>query len=99
MKANHYSKYSCFAVNISIIIISKGIISISQLRNGGLRLLVENKSIAERFIKTKELAGVCKITAKYHENLNFTKGTHLAPYLNDIPEKEIVEELSWCTNF
>lgn len=88
------SHYSCFAVNKSFQIISKGIISISELRDGSLLLLLESKAVAEKFIKCKELTGICSINAKYQENLNSTKGTVFAPYLNNIPENEIVEELA-----
>ncbi|XP_053967945.1 uncharacterized protein LOC128869418 [Anastrepha ludens] len=87
------SAYSCFAVHRGLNAISKEIISISNLRDGNLLLLVKTKSIAERFIKTNNLAGICQITCKLHEQLNYVKGTIFAPCLNNIPENEIVEEL------
>lgn len=88
------SSYSCFAVHRAIQIISKDITSISQLRDGSLLLLVNNKQTADKFLNSKELFGLCKIKCKLHENLNCTKGTIYAPYLNDIPDEEIISELS-----
>lgn len=88
------SAFSCFAVNRAIELISKDITSISQLRDGNLLLLVNNKQTAEKFIQSKELIGLCTIQCKLHENLNCTKGTIYAPYLNDIPDDEIIRELS-----
>lgn len=49
---------------------------------------------AKKFLESKELLGICKITCKLHENLNYIKGTVFAPCLNNIPEKEIINELS-----
>lgn len=88
------SSYSCFAVNRAILMISKDITSISQLRDGNLLLLVNNKQTADKFLLSKELFGLCSIKCKLHQNLNFTKGTIYAPYLNNIPDEEIVSELS-----
>ncbi|XP_065356474.1 uncharacterized protein LOC135950878 [Calliphora vicina] len=88
------SSFSCFAVNRAIELISKDITSITQLRDGNLLLLVNNKQTADKFLQSKELVGLCTIQCKLHENLNSTKGTIYAPYLNDIPEDEIIRELS-----
>lgn len=87
------STYSCFAIHRALNAISTEIISISNLRDGNLLLLVKTKSIADRFLKTKNLPGICQVTCKLHEQLNFVKGTIFAPCLNNIPEQEIVEEL------
>ena len=88
------SHYSCFAVHKSIFAISKEIENITEMRDGNLLLLLKNKLVAEKFISTKELFGICKVKCKYHENLNYTKGTVYAPYLNNVTDQEIVEELS-----
>ena len=88
------SKFSCFGVYKSIKVISKDVDAVTELRDGNLLLFVRNKTIAEKFISTTELPGICKIKVRYHENLNATKGTIFAPYLNNIPEQEIVDELS-----
>lgn len=88
------SYYSCFAIHRSIRAVSSEIQSVSELRDGNILLLVKNKIIAERFLSLKELPGICNIKAKYHENLNFSKGTVFAPFLNNVPEEEIVSELS-----
>lgn len=88
------SQYSCFAVHRSLNLISKEIHSISELRDGNLLLLVNSKSVAEKFLALKELYGICAVKAKYHENLNFNKGTVYAPFLNNVSESEIVNELS-----
>lgn len=87
------SNFSCFAVERSVHIISKDIISVWELRDGSLLLLVENKTVAQKFISAKQLAGLCEIRCKYHENLNFVKGTIYAPYLSHVPEEEIVKNL------
>jgi len=36
---------------------------------------------------------ICKVQCKLHEALSFAKGSVYAPYLCDIPEKELVDEL------
>ncbi|CAD6999005.1 unnamed protein product [Ceratitis capitata] len=92
-KTKPLSHYSCFAVQRSIHLISKEIQSISELRDGSILLLVNNKNVAEKFLALKELYGICPIKAKYHDNLNFNKGTVYAPFLNNVSEKEIVSEL------
>ena len=86
-------KYSCFAVYIALHFISKEINSISQLRDGNLLLLVKDYLTAKKFVDAKNLFGICDITCKFHEHLNFTKGTIYAPFLSDIPNKEIEDEL------
>ena len=88
------SQYSCFAVYKSIQAISKDVIEINELRDGNLLLLVKNKIVAEKFLTTKELIGLGPVKVKFHVNLNSTKGTIYAPYLINVSEKEIVEELS-----
>lgn len=87
-------EYSCFAIQRGLDLISKDILSISPLRDGSLLLLVKDKNIAKKFTETKELVGVCKVNCKLHEHLNFTKGTIYAPYLNKLPESEIIKELA-----
>lgn len=59
-----------------------------------ISLLVKNKQVADKFLSAKELTGLCKIKCTLHETLNLTKGTIYAPYLNKIPEEEIVKELN-----
>uniref|UniRef100_W8AFQ2 Nucleic-acid-binding protein from transposon X-element n=1 Tax=Ceratitis capitata TaxID=7213 RepID=W8AFQ2_CERCA len=93
-KKKTLSQYSCFAVHRSINVISKEIQSISELRDGNLLLLVNNENVAEKFIASKELHGICAIKAKYHDHLNFNKGTVYAPFLSYVPEDEIIKELS-----
>lgn len=48
-------------------------------------------SYAMVILKINELVGICNINVKCHDNINCTKGTVYAPYLNNIPEKEIIE--------
>ena len=64
------SHYSYFAVHKSIFAISKEIENITEMRDGSWLLLLKNKLVAEKFISTKELVGICKVKCKYHENLN-----------------------------
>lgn len=87
------TQFSCFAVEKSLHIISKDIISVAELRDGSLLLLVENRQVAQKFLAAKQLAGLCEIKCKYHENLNFVKGTIFAPYLSHVPDDEIVKNL------
>jgi len=87
------TSFSCFAIHRSLLAISKDIISISSLRDGGLLLLVKNKATAKKFTASKEIPDLCKIAVKYHESLNYSKGTIYAPFLNNISEEEIVKEL------
>ncbi|XP_053949437.1 uncharacterized protein DDB_G0281497-like [Anastrepha ludens] len=88
------AQYSCFLVHKAILAISKEITSISALRDGTILLLVKNNTIAQRFLKTTTLPGVCKIACKLHNTLNHVKGTVYAPCLNNVDEEEIVSELS-----
>lgn len=53
-----------------------------------------NKSSADNVISTTNLLGVCRIKCEYHSNLNFSKGTIYAPYLINVPESEIINELN-----
>ena len=62
-------------------------------RDGNLLLLVKDHSTAQKFIEAKELYGLCSIQCCYHNSLNYSKGTVYAPYLNCVPEEEIVREL------
>ena len=68
--------------------------SISELREGNLLLLAENKLVAEKFIKAKELTGIYNINVKYQENLNSTKGTVYAPYLRPHGDRLKLENTS-----
>lgn len=88
------SEYSCFAVHRALHLISKDIISISQLRDGKLLLLVKDFATGKKFLDAKSLVGMCEISCKFHEHLNFTKGTIYAPYLSNISTEEIKMELS-----
>jgi len=56
--------------------------------------LVKTKNVAEKFLKSKNLAGICEIECKLHESLNFVKGTIYAPFLVNVPDDEIVKELA-----
>lgn len=85
--------FSCFAVHKSIKIISNEIISISEMRDGNLLLLVKDNITAEKFIKTKQLHGLCPITCTLHKSLNYVKGTIYAPCLKNVSNEEIVKEL------
>jgi len=87
------SDFSCFAVHRALNIISKEIISISTLRDGNLLMLVKSKQVADKFTKVTHLPGICDIVCKPHDSLNFVKGTIYAPYLINIPDEVIVEEL------
>jgi len=84
---------SCFAVHKSLKLISKEILSISELKDGNLLLLVKNENIAKKFIQANELHGLCSITCSLHENLNYCKGTIYAPYLKNVSNEEIIAEL------
>lgn len=88
------SKVSCFRVYNALLTVSKDINKISELRDGSLLLLVKNKQVAEKFIKTKCLFNIGAVSASYHQHLNCNKGTIYAPFLNDVPESEIIEGLS-----
>ncbi|XP_046810014.1 uncharacterized protein LOC124420598 [Lucilia cuprina] len=79
---------------LALILISKEILAISQLRDGSLLLLVKDNVTATKFINSKDLHGICPIVCKLHEQLNYTKGTVYAPYLKSVPDNEIVSELS-----
>jgi len=57
-------------------------------------MLVKTKNVAEKFLKSKNLAGICEIECKLHESLNFVKGTIYAPFLVNVPDDEIVKELA-----
>lgn len=87
-------QHSCFSVHRALKLICSDILSVSELRDGNLLLLIGNKSSAEKLLTTKALPGICSIECKYHSNLNSTKGTIYAPYLNEIPDAEIIDELS-----
>lgn len=86
--------YSCFAIHAALKLISKEIVKITEFRDGSLCLLLKDKPTAEKFIRTKFLHGVCEVKAKYHDQLNHTKGTIYAPCLNVLNEEEIVKNLS-----
>lgn len=86
------SRFSCFLVHEALNAISKDV-KITEMRDGNLLLLAKNKKIAEKFINIKILSGICQIEAKYHEQLNSVKGTIFAPFLNHVPDNEIVEGL------
>ncbi|XP_037929202.1 uncharacterized protein LOC119663665 [Teleopsis dalmanni] len=88
------TEFSCFAVQKALYVISKEIISISELRDGNLLLLVKDMATAQKFISAKDLLTICPIKCFLHKQLNTTKGTVYAPYLNKISEEEIVNELS-----
>lgn len=86
-------EYSCFLVHRSLKSVCPDILSVSELRDGNLLLLTGNKKNADKLISTKVLPGVCNIKCEYHSKLNSSKGTIYAPYLNNVPEDEIVSEL------
>ena len=82
------SQYSPFSVHKSIQVISKDILSISEMRDVNLLFRLKNKVMAERF------SNMLAYVTKYHDTLNSSKGTVYAPYLNNVPESEIIEEFS-----
>jgi len=86
-------QFSCFVVHRALKMISKNIVTISNLRDGNILMLVKSQADAEKFLNTSELTGICKVQCKLHEALNFVKGTVYALYLCDTPDKEIVDEL------
>lgn len=88
-----FSNYSIFSIHKALLAICKEINSINFQSDGGLILLVKNRQTAKKFIDARLLPGICEITAKYHDNLNNIKGTVYAPFLNNVPEPEIIEEL------
>ena len=88
------NKYNCFAIHSELKLVCKGIMKMTELRDGSLCLLLKDKSTAEKFIRTKFLHGVCEVNTKYHEKLNYIKGTIYAPYLIDLSEEEIIKNLS-----
>lgn len=87
------SEYSCFAVHRELKTLSKDIMSISTLRDGNLLTLIKSKEAADKLSKATQLPGICEIQCKLHESLNVVKGTIYAPYLNNIPDQEIIDEL------
>jgi len=88
------SEYSCFAVHKALKHINKNINSITNLKDGNLLMLVRSIDDANKFINAKELPGICKIECQLHQSLNSVKGTIYAPYLINVPENEILEELA-----
>ncbi|XP_050337801.1 myosin-G heavy chain-like [Bactrocera neohumeralis] len=88
------ASYSCFAIHHAIKQISSEVHNISTLRDGKLLLLVKNNKIADKFLRAKQLVGVCPILATLHASLNQVKGTVYAPFLNNVAEEEIIQELS-----
>lgn len=57
-------------------------------------MLVQSIDDANKFINAKELPDICKIECQLHQSLNSVKGTIYAPYLINVPENEILEELA-----
>lgn len=47
----------------------------------------------EKCIKTNTLENLCEITCKQHHIVNSKKGVIFAPYLKDVPESEIIQEI------
>ncbi|XP_036320862.1 uncharacterized protein LOC118735299 isoform X1 [Rhagoletis pomonella] len=88
-----FTEYSNFALHKSLLSICKQINSISQQSDGSLVVLVKNREYAKKFIDARLLPGLCAITANYHDNLNCVKGTVYVPFLNNVPENEIVDGL------
>ncbi|XP_037957353.1 uncharacterized protein LOC119687180 [Teleopsis dalmanni] len=64
------SEFSCFAVQKAL-----HIISISELRDGNLLLLVKDMATAQKFISAKYLLMICLIKCFLHKQLNTTTGT------------------------
>lgn len=50
-------------------------------------------NVANKFLQTKALLGICPVKFELHSNLNSTKGTIFAPCLNSVSESEIVDNL------
>ncbi|XP_055918627.1 uncharacterized protein LOC129950729 [Eupeodes corollae] len=88
------SSVSVFVLKKAIDAISKEYDSINQLRDGNILILAKNKRIAEKFIAISNLANQCPVKVKYHDNLNSCKGIVFAPFLTNVPESEIISEMS-----
>ncbi|XP_055913736.1 uncharacterized protein LOC129947256 [Eupeodes corollae] len=88
------SNVSVFFLKKAIDAISKEYESITQLRDGNILILAKNKKVAEKFLVLTNLANQCPISVKYHDRLNSSKGIVFAPFLINVPENEIVSEMS-----
>ena len=87
------SDFSVFAIHRALMLISKNIEKISQLRDGNLLLLVKDNATASKFLTTNQLPTLCNIKCTLHNSLNYVKGTIYAPYLANVSNDEIVTEL------
>lgn len=76
-------------------LISKDILSINQLRDGKLLLLMKDNLTENKFLLSKELFRTCSIVCKPNDLLNCSKGTIYAPFLSKIPAQEITEKLNF----
>jgi hypothetical protein len=57
-------------------------------------LLVNNPTVATKFINQVHLANLCPIKVSYHQHLNNCKGTIYDRYLTNVPEEEIKQNLA-----
>ncbi|XP_055916347.1 rho GTPase-activating protein gacK-like [Eupeodes corollae] len=85
---------SVFLLKKAIDAISTSYEYITQLRDGNLLILVKSQQVANLFLSKKNLSNLCPVSISLHSHLNSSKGTVFAPCLNNLPEKEIVEEMS-----
>ncbi|XP_055852029.1 uncharacterized protein LOC129916217 [Episyrphus balteatus] len=90
---NPISSLNPFVLKKSIDEISKEYEQISQLRDGNLLILVKSQKIVDIFLKVNNLAK-CPVTVKPHDKLNESKGIAYAPCLINVPEKEIIKEMT-----
>ena len=66
---------------------------ITFTREGDLLILTKNETQANKFLRAKSLADICKIDTMLHPTLNTVKGVVFAPALRFLSEKEIIEGL------
>ncbi|XP_053968596.1 uncharacterized protein LOC128870027 [Anastrepha ludens] len=90
---NKISKDSVFAKKKALDGISTEYSSVSILKDGSLLVLTKSKKVAEKFMKCKNLGGLCPISVSLHESLNTCKGTIYDKNLAETDEKEIIEGL------
>ena len=88
------SSVSIFGLKKAIDAISTEYEQISLLRDGKILILTKNQAVADRFIATKILAKLWPVTITPHKQLNSSKGIVYAPWLINVPEKEIVDEMT-----
>jgi len=56
-------------------------------------MFAKTQTEAEKFVSTTELPGISDTLFKFDEALNLVKGTVYTPYLSDVPDEDIKQEL------